>query len=275
MIAALAWERAEEIARKQRVDRRRFLAGLGGLAVTLGAVNLVACEDDNGDEVQPGATFQTPTDAADEEAVYDALDSVRFAPVANFNGGASLTVTTSDLGGTGSGGVLMDTDTITVNVTAVNDAPINTVPAAQTVAAGAVRVFSSAAGTLIATSDVDAGTSLVHVTLTGTGDPLATVRLDPTGATAGVQINGLYALFGVPLGVGPNPVALSVATEFGQSGSGLKPCIAPFINTPVPGIITPEPKYGEWVCVSETAPPAPSTAVSAVVPPVSIAATPG
>ena len=35
-MAALAQERAEAIAHKQGIDRRAFLLGLGGLAVTLG-----------------------------------------------------------------------------------------------------------------------------------------------------------------------------------------------------------------------------------------------
>jgi hypothetical protein len=77
MMAAIAWERAEEFARKQRVDRRRFLAGLGGLAVTLGAANLVACQDDDGNEVQPGGTFAVPTEP-DPEAVCEVLEGEEF-----------------------------------------------------------------------------------------------------------------------------------------------------------------------------------------------------
>lgn len=63
-MAALALERAEEIARKRRIDRRRFLAGMGGIAVTLGAINLVACGDNgNGKQrARPGGTFAVPTD---------------------------------------------------------------------------------------------------------------------------------------------------------------------------------------------------------------------
>lgn len=64
---ALALERAEELARRMRVDRRRFLMGLGGLAVTLGAVNLLACRSDDGKETaRPGGTFEVPTDASPE-----------------------------------------------------------------------------------------------------------------------------------------------------------------------------------------------------------------
>ncbi len=75
-MAALALERAEEIARRRRIDRRRFLAGLGGLAVTLGAVNLVSCDSDDGE--RPGGTFAVPTDPADDEAVCAMLDGQEF-----------------------------------------------------------------------------------------------------------------------------------------------------------------------------------------------------
>ena len=53
-----------------------------------------------------------------------ALEGTTFTPNANFNGSASITMTTNDLGFTGSGGPQSDTDTISINVTAVNDAPV-------------------------------------------------------------------------------------------------------------------------------------------------------
>lgn len=74
-IAALALERAEEIARRRRIDRRRFLMGMGGLAVTLGAVNLVACDSDDGKP--PGGRYETPEDG-DEEAVCALLEGEEF-----------------------------------------------------------------------------------------------------------------------------------------------------------------------------------------------------
>ncbi len=76
-IAALAFERAEEIAHRRRIDRRRFLAGLGGLAVTLGAVNLVGCRGDGEKETRPGGTYAVPTDA-EPEAVCELLEGNEF-----------------------------------------------------------------------------------------------------------------------------------------------------------------------------------------------------
>ena len=48
------------------------------------------------------------------------------APTLNFNGGDTLTLTTSD-------GVLTDIDTVAITVNPLNDAPVNTVPGAQSV----------------------------------------------------------------------------------------------------------------------------------------------
>ena len=73
-IAHIAMERGQEIARKRGIDRRRFLMGMGGIAVTLGAVNLVAC----GDGGEPGGgRFDVPDDA-DEDAVCELLEGQEF-----------------------------------------------------------------------------------------------------------------------------------------------------------------------------------------------------
>ncbi|MGY4828688.1 VCBS domain-containing protein [Sphaerotilaceae bacterium SBD11-9] len=50
--------------------------------------------------------------------------NVTYVPTANFNGTASLTMTTNDGGNTGTGGALSDVDVVSINVTAVNDAPV-------------------------------------------------------------------------------------------------------------------------------------------------------
>jgi hypothetical protein len=64
-----------------------------------------------------------------------ALAGLRFNPTANYSGAASVQIVTNDLGNTGTGGALSDTDTVSITVSAVNDTPTNTVPAAQSVAA--------------------------------------------------------------------------------------------------------------------------------------------
>ena len=49
----------------------------------------------------------------------------------------------------GSGGALSDTDTVAITVNAVNDAPVNTVPAPQTTNEDTGLVFSSGNGNAI------------------------------------------------------------------------------------------------------------------------------
>lgn len=102
-----------------------------------------------------------------------ALNGLTFAPEQNFTGAASLSLTTNDQGNTGSGGAKSDADTLTINVTGVNDAPVNTVPGAQTTTEDTPRVFSAANGNAISIADVDAGGSPVQVTLTGTNGTIS------------------------------------------------------------------------------------------------------
>jgi hypothetical protein len=66
-------------------------------------------------------------------AVAAAIDGATLTPANAFSGSTTLTVTTSDLGHTGSGGVLTDTDDVTVSVLFVNDAPTFTPGTDQTV----------------------------------------------------------------------------------------------------------------------------------------------
>jgi predicted TIM-barrel fold metal-dependent hydrolase len=75
---ALALEMAETAARKQGIDRRRFLQSAGGIAVTLAAINAVGCDDeDGGEEPTPGGTFAVPTDA-DPDAVCEMIEGDEF-----------------------------------------------------------------------------------------------------------------------------------------------------------------------------------------------------
>src|SRR5262249_56978732 len=92
--------------------------------------------------------------------------NVVFTPAADYNGAASFTYTVSD----GNGG----TSTATVNVTVnpVNDAPVNSVPAAQTMNEDGTLTFSAATGNAISIGDVDAGSSSVQVTLAVTNGVL-------------------------------------------------------------------------------------------------------
>jgi hypothetical protein len=142
-----------------------------------------------------------------------AAGNLKFTPAANASGAgyASFTFLVQDDGGTANGGVDLDQtpNTITVNVTAVNDTPTNNVPSAQGTAQNTSLVFSGTNGNQISISDVDAGASPVEVTLSttnglitlfgtgglaftaGTGTSDATMTFTGTIANINAALNGL------------------------------------------------------------------------------------
>jgi hypothetical protein len=114
-------------------------------------------------------------------------NAVVYRGTANYNGSDTLTMLTSDGGNTGSDPGLtgtssteIDSDTVAITVTAVNDAPVNTVPAAQTVAED-----TNLSITGLSVADVDAASGTVTVTLSVTQGTV-TVRSDiSNGLSAG------------------------------------------------------------------------------------------
>ncbi|HEX8772070.1 MAG TPA: tandem-95 repeat protein [Pyrinomonadaceae bacterium] len=111
----------------------------------------------------PAVTYTSP----------NATGTLSFTPVAGQSGSALITVTVNDGGGVANGGVQTIVRTFTVTVNAVNDAPVNAVPGAQTTNADTALTFSAANGNAITVSDVDAGPASVRVTLTATGGTLS------------------------------------------------------------------------------------------------------
>ncbi|WP_448680774.1 Ig-like domain-containing protein [Pseudomonas nicosulfuronedens] len=161
---------------------------------------------------------------------------VSFTTAPNATGNVVLDVSIDDGGHTGSGGNLTDHTTVTLTVTAVNDAPVNTVPGTQDVLQDGTLVFSSGNGNPISIADVDAGGSTVSVTLTasnglitlgdlnglvfsvgnGTGDGTMTFQ----GTIADINI----ALAGLSFAPTPGyygPASLQITTsDLGNSGTG-------------------------------------------------------
>lgn len=99
-----------------------------------------------------------------------ALNGMRFDPPTGFTSPPDVTFTiqTDDLGNTGTGGAMTDTDAVLITVGAVNDPPVNAVPGAQAVDEDATLVLSTANSNRISISDPDAGGASVEVTLTVT-----------------------------------------------------------------------------------------------------------
>ena len=104
--------------------------------------------------------------------VNTALDGMSFLPALNYNGAASVQVTTDDQGNTGSGGAQSDTDTVAITVTPVNDPPVNIIPGPQGTPQNTTLVFSAGNGNAISVSDVDAAGGVVQITLAATNGTL-------------------------------------------------------------------------------------------------------
>ncbi|MBS0495873.1 MAG: tandem-95 repeat protein, partial [Proteobacteria bacterium] len=122
-----------------------------------------------------------------------------------------------------------------IHVTLVNDAPVNSVPGAQTVNEDATLVFSSANGNSISVSDVDANGNDLRVTLTAANGTLTLASTSGLTFSAGANgsatmtINGKVNLINAALnGLAFTPDAdfngaasLSIFTnDMGSSGSG-------------------------------------------------------
>ncbi len=136
----------------------------------------------------------------------------------------------------GSGGAKTGSDTATINISAVNDAPVNAVPSAQGTGQNTALVFSSGNGNAISIADVDAAASSVQVTLTatngtltlagttgltfstgnGTGD--ATMTFTGTVANINAALNGMF--FDPTIGFS-GAASLSITTnDLGNTGTG-------------------------------------------------------
>jgi len=99
-------------------------AGGNAIQVTLNATNGTLATGSTLNVTVTGNGTSTVVIVGAISDINAALEGTTFTPNLNFNGSASITMTTNDLGFTGSGGPQSDTDVININVTAVNDAPV-------------------------------------------------------------------------------------------------------------------------------------------------------
>jgi large repetitive protein len=120
-------------------------------------------------------------------------------------------------------------------VSAVNDAPVNGVPGAQSVNEDTALVFSSANGNTISISDTDAGVGTVRVTLSVANGTLTLGSLAGLTFTAGTNGSGSFTIDGTLAAINTalqslsyqgnlnyfGPDSLSIVTsDLGNSGSG-------------------------------------------------------
>jgi hypothetical protein len=116
-----------------------------------------------------------------------------YSPSLNANGSDTFTVTVRDPAG------LSVTQTVNVTITAVNDAPVNTLPAGYTTAAGTAVKLSG-----LSVADVDAGSGVITVALavaSGTLTATSGGNVTVTGSgTASVVLSGTLANINAYLG---------------------------------------------------------------------------
>jgi Bacterial Ig domain len=141
--------------------------------------------------------------------------SLRYTPVANQSGSATITVTVSDNGGTLNGGISTLTRTFTVAVTAVNDAPtLNTIgnPAAILEDAGqqTVNLSGIAAGPL--------ETQVLAVTATSSNPALIP---NPTVSYTSANATGSLAYTPVANQSGSAVISVTVQDDGGTANSGV------------------------------------------------------
>jgi large repetitive protein len=97
----------------------------------------------------------------------------------NFNGSDALTMVTNDLGNTGSGGALSDTDVLPIEIQPVNDDPVNILPPAQVAQEESIHLIQG-----LQVQDVDAEGKDIRVTLSVGNGSLTVVD------SAGVSVTG-------------------------------------------------------------------------------------
>lgn len=98
---------------------------------------------------------------------------VRYTTAANATSNVVLSLRIDDGGQSGSGGNQTASTTVTLSVSAVNDAPVNQVPGNQSVLQDGTLVFGVGNSNAISISDVDAGGGALQVTLTVTNGLLS------------------------------------------------------------------------------------------------------
>ena len=212
-------------------------AGSGLLTVTLSAPSgTLSAISGNGVTVGGSAGALTLTGSQADLNAFIAAGGLRYLPGANIAGQVTLSVSVNDNGNTGSGGGQTASASITLDIAAVNDAPVNIVPGSQQTAGGSPLVFDAAHGNAIRIQDVDAGGGQLLVTLSadhgllrlsrvagltfmnGTANGSATLTFTGTLADINAALDGLVYEAAANY-VGPATLRI-VTDDQGNSGSG-------------------------------------------------------
>ena len=181
-------------------------AGSASVTATFGvASGSLSAVSGNGVTVGGNASSLTLSGSIADINAFISAGQLSFTTAANATADVALSISIDDGGNTG-GPAESDSASLTLSVTAVNDAPVNSVPGTQSVDQDGSLAFSAANGNLISVSDVDSGNDNI------------VVRIDVTNGT-----------FTVP-GFGPFPAA-----QFSFSQTDINALLAGLVYTPTPG----------------------------------------
>jgi parallel beta-helix repeat protein len=140
-----------------------------------------------------GLTFLSGDGLADNAMIFEgslgdinaALDGLNYLPDSNFTGAVTLTITSNDLGGTGSGGPQFLSSNLALTVQAVNDAPVSSMPTTQVAQEDSALTLLGANAPQV--SDIDALT--LQVTLSTQNGTLTLAGLTGLSFTQGDGLN--------------------------------------------------------------------------------------
>ena len=149
-----------------------------------------------------GLSFVSGTGVADagmvfsgtQAAINAALAGLQYRPNLNYNGTDQLNLSVNDLGNTGAGGSLSASASVAITVNAIDDAPVLGLPGTQATPLATPLVFSAVSGNAILVTDVDAGSSVIQVTLSTVAQGNGTLALGNTAGLALVTGNGTSLL---------------------------------------------------------------------------------
>ncbi|MCH7399437.1 Ig-like domain-containing protein, partial [Belliella sp. DSM 107340] len=197
-------------------------AGSADVLVTL-EVNSGTLAARSGDGVIVGgnSTSLTLTGSVDDINSFLANEELTFTTSLNSTENVTLSIVIDDQGNTGSGGAQSDNATVSLVVTAVNDAPVNTVPGTQSVAQNETLTFSADNGNQISVSDVDLGSNSIEITINASNGLISLANTNGLIFTQGSGTNdGIMNFTGTLVNVN-NALDGMIFTPFsGLSGTG-------------------------------------------------------
>src|SRR6266850_1348301 len=177
------------------------------LTVGNGTVNVSLA---GGATISAGAnSSSTLTLSGTQAQINAALASISYQGNLNYNGADTLTVVSTDAN------AVIDTDTVAITVTSVNDAPVNTVSAARTVNEDTALTFTGA--NTISVNDVDGNLSTTRLTV---GNGTVNVSL-AGGATisAGANSSSTLTLSGTQAQINAALASISYQGNLNYNGA--------------------------------------------------------